>query len=61
MQGQSISIWNVYSSDDMLDILRGSHLRHLATFVDHEEKDLLFPPFLSDQLCFEIKNNNTDE
>lgn len=58
MQGQSISIWNVYSKDDMLDILRGSLLHHLATFVDLVEKDLLFPPFLSYHLWFEIKNNN---
>lgn len=58
MQGQSISIWNVYSKEDMLDILRGSHSYHLATFVDLEEKGLLFPPFLSGYLCFERNNNN---
>lgn len=45
----------------MLDILRGYHLHHLATFVVLSEKNLLFPPFLSDHLCFERKNNNTDE
>lgn len=67
MQGQSISInkspsaSDIYSKEDMLDILRSSHLHHLATFVDLEEKDSLLPPFLADHLCFERKNDNTDE
>lgn len=67
MQGQSISInespsaSEIYSKEDMLDILRGSHLYHLATFLDLEEKDMLLPPFLSDHLCFERKNDDTDE